>query len=526
MCSREELKESDVNHGRLGLHSSWNDDPEVGVSAELELTEHTIRDKQVTGSLQPGDLVAVRYSGTSSGRGYKVSDVRHFENVVTKSGLKIKRRAVVAPSSVLVRKLPRVAWFDPSVEVRSSFRLDSANHAEIRLLKLAFGPQFDFAGLEKMTPLRRSQLLGIGQERLNQKLESFFPKSLPFEFRLLDIGAEPRGIGVGMVDGFKEHSDLDLRGAGIRRLISLMAFLLQQVDPAQNTIILLDEPETSLHADAQHHLRSTLERLADQAKFQVVYATHSPSMVNPARPDSVRVFTRRRGEGGVGTTVSKLSEAENFQAVRTSLGLTPSDTLLYGQVTIVVEGTTEAVCLGPLLRRLDEAGAEGFEGAVRLLECCHIICGWGDSIRYYCKLARDQNARPIAFLDGDKRKEAEDLVTLGVPTVCLPSSMEFEDIVPPEDYIAAAEQLARERGSTEIEINLESFRLWENASNLPERMLFSKRVARWLNERLEFSLSKADLMCRAISIAPPEQVKSESLVALITEIKAQLGVDC
>lgn len=421
--------------------------------------------------------------------------------------------------NVSIKKLPKIAQFKPEFEIRSTIDLMAMNPAEDQLLKLAFGPQFVPTALTNANQATRSQRLDRAETSLNDKLKHFFPSALPFEFKLYEIGNDGRAIGVSLVDGVRSYVEVGLRGTGIRRMLSLMTLLLQDVNPKEHTIVLLDEPETSLHADAQHRLRRTLEQLAANPKIQVVYATHSPSMVNPAHPERVRVFSRHL-TGEIGTSkVTTHSHGENFQEVRVSLGLTPSDSLLYGLVTIVVEGDTEARCLGPVLRRLDQQDVEGFRGLSILLEASHFVCGWGSSISYYCKLARDQNGRPIAFLDGDKRREAEGLKRDAIPTIELPRDSEFEQIVPPARYIAA---VAEEAAAFELpldELTSEKYEAWVATAGLPNGLMFSKRIERWSEHVLGRSLSKHSVMERAIKLTPAEEIDVGTLRLLADAIR-------
>jgi len=510
-CTRQRLVESDVHKDRFGKHQgTWDTDPDVSISAALEITEDSIKDGLVVGSPQPGDLVQVRYQGNSQSRGHQIQ--------------KIGRPKTNVPiNSVSLKKLPKIAQLRPNSDIRSSINLTSMTPSEEQLLKLAFGAQFTPAALTSLTQSARSQRLDRAGTSLNSKLKKFFPSALPFEFRLYEVGSDGKEIGVSLLDGVQGYVEVGLRGTGIRRMLSLMTLLLQEVNPDEYTVVLLDEPETSLHADAQHQLRRTLEQLAQNPKIQVIYATHSPSMVNPAHPDRVRVFSRHLAED-VGTSrVATLSHGENFHGVRVSLGLTPSDSLLYGLVTIIVEGDTEARCLGPLLQKLDIEGVDGFQGVSTLLEASHFVCGWGSSISYYCKLARDQNGRPVAFLDGDKRREAEGLRRDGVQTIELPRDTEIEQIVPPERYIAAIAEEAAELEIPTERLTSEGYEAWIASADLPKRMMFSKRIERWVEETTGMSLNKHSVMERAINLTPAADIDIRTLRELADAIRKEFS---
>ena len=510
LCARQRLSESDVHKDRFGRHpGTWDTDPDLSLNAELEITEASIREKLVGGSPRAGDIVSVRYQGNIKGRDYNVYEVR-------------RPKSQISPDNVRVAKLPQVAIFDPASSIRDIIDLADPTPSELQFLRLAFGAQFEPKALLENTPLARAQHLDRAIHGLNNKLDKFFPKALHYQFKIFEIGGSAKTLGVSLVDAVQGYAELGLRGAGVRRLVSLMVFLLSEVNPEKHSIVLLDEPENSLHADAQHQVRRTLEQISENPKVQVIYATHSPAMVNPAHPERVRVFSRK-WNGDVGTSqVERLSHSENFQAARISLGITPCDSLLYGLVTIIVEGETEARCLAPLLRRLDREGVSGFENLSSLLDSCHFVCGWGDSIFYYCKLARDQNGRPIAFLDGDKKREAAKLVEAGVPTIELPKQTEFEEIVPLDRYIAALAEECIALDISSESITAEGFRAWSTSNASPAQSMFSKRVDSWLQQTIGRQLKKHSVMERAIRLTRANEFNVESLAKLAEAIRNQM----
>lgn len=512
LCDRTKGEERHVNMDRIGKHAGpWNTDPNILISAEIEVTETSVTDKLITGRLQPGDVLNCQYPLNSPSQGYKLQRIRRGPKNVPKTG------------AMAIRKLPKIVEFRSESIIRSIIDLAQPTAPENHLLKLAFGAEFVPKAIQELSVHSRGIQLDRAKEALNLRLRRFFPRGMRFEFRLTDIAGEGKHIGVSLVDDVNGFSPVENRGSGVKRLLALMGLLLQEVDPNENTILLLDEPETSLHADAQHQIRRVLEEIAKITKVQVVYATHSPAMVNPAHPERLRVFSRHLNSDVATTKVETPAYGENFQRVRTSLGITPSDSLLYGLVTVLVEGDTEARCLGSLLRRLDEENIDGFEGLTRLLESCHFVCGGGDSISYYCKLAADQNASPIVFLDGDKPNIVRKLrdERPGVPVIPLPEGAEFENLVPPERYITALAASLQSHDIDTAQITIDAFNTWSEESKLHERMLFSKRINRWVEDLTGGSYNKHAVMDAAIKLTPVDELQTASLRELAQTVRMQ-----
>jgi len=78
--------------------------------------------------------------------------------------------------------------------------------------------------------------------------------------------------------------------------VSVLVHKLSNVE--DNSLILLDEPETSLHPTAQSRLRDFLLSLALTKKLQIVAATHSPVFIDGLPPNSVKLF-RVQNDGKV-----------------------------------------------------------------------------------------------------------------------------------------------------------------------------------------------------------------------------------
>lgn len=70
-----------------------------------------------------------------------------------------------------------------------------------------------------------------------------------------------------------------------------VALLIHKLANAhEGSLILLDEPEYSLHPGAQHELLKYLVRESLRKKMQIVFTTHSPAMLKGLPPSAIKVF--------------------------------------------------------------------------------------------------------------------------------------------------------------------------------------------------------------------------------------------
>jgi hypothetical protein len=132
-----------------------------------------------------------------------------------------------------------------------------------------------------------------------------------------------------------------------------------------NLLILLDEPATNLHARAQEDLlRYISEEL--EPKFQVIYSTHSPFMVNAKRLGDVRTVEDMIGpnDESLGTKVGLPETASNPDTVipvQAALGYDITHNLLVGDHTLLVDNPSDLLYLTWFSHELQRQGVTGLD---------------------------------------------------------------------------------------------------------------------------------------------------------------------
>ena len=74
--------------------------------------------------------------------------------------------------------------------------------------------------------------------------------------------------------------------------VSIATIVHKIINAEENSLILLDEPEVSLHPRAQKQLRKFLLQEIKKKKHQVVISTHSPNLIEDLPPSSIKVFSQ------------------------------------------------------------------------------------------------------------------------------------------------------------------------------------------------------------------------------------------
>lgn len=510
------LEESEVNLDRIGnATTEWRQDTAITCEAFFDITEYSAQHFRKAPAV--GGEVSLLCQIAPGVR--QIPAIR-FRNVKGEGGW-------TTGGSVSVTRFPTVIRLPLLDSVRTIVSLTQPNPTELNFLRACFGPQFTHEKYLALTESYFYNAISKAKGDANAKLRGFLPPSIKLEFDFQPIGTKREQISIQLRDGHEGHTPLGVRGSGIGRLIALMAALLPVELNDRHYIILIDEPENSLHADAQHKLRAILEELAEKPNIQVVYVTHSPSMINPIRTNAIRLISRTNCNGLATSVIENRPIDENFLAIRSSLGITPSDSLLYAPVTIVVEGPSEVIGLPIILRRLWQARTEGFEEVGRLMPQVHFLDGCGDSFDQLCKLAMSQGAKPVVFLDGDKAGSRLNKIRSrfpSVPIVLLDGKAEFEEIVPRENYFTSLGVVMEEFSEGAVKkLTESSFVDWERTQSLPTQMAFSKRIERWVLDITGLSIEKPLVMKHVLSNVPVEAVKKDKLAELVRHIRVQLS---
>ena len=209
----------------------------------------------------------------------------------------------------------------------------------------------------------------------------------------------------------------DGMGEGI---VSLFFIINALYDSKPNDLIVIDEPELSLHPMYQRRLAALL---ADYAKDrQIVYATHSPYFLPLDKVDSGLTISRvYKGTDNKCRIVAVSDETKQALARLTTdannphvLGLDAREVFFLEDAVLLVEGQEDVVCYRRIADELN----------VQLL--CEFF-GWGvggaGKMQVITRLLHELGYRKVAgILDGDKPNVAKRLGETypGYKFVCIP----------------------------------------------------------------------------------------------------------
>lgn len=177
--------------------------------------------------------------------------------------------------------------------------------------------------------------------------------------RYLDIRVKDRRHGF--------TNNFGQRSSGFQWFFSFLAAFSEFENYEHGVVVLLDEPALTLHGRAQaDFLRFIEERLAPKA--QVIYTTHSPFMVEPARLHRVRIVEDRGPEEGAVVTEEALAVSDDsLFPLEAALGYDIAQNLFVGPDNVLVEGTSDFAYITVISDHLKSLGRTHLEDRWRVL---------------------------------------------------------------------------------------------------------------------------------------------------------------
>jgi len=258
--------------------------------------------------------------------------------------------SIASPVDGWLRKaLPVVHIFQPSSELADSITLQQldgdVNPPFVGLLKLA-GVWEDRKTLFANTR-RARQLLDSGAKRLTRKVRKIWSQGSKHTMRLDESGGK---LHVSIIDP-NTFDTPSSRSLGFRSFFSFYLTLLAQTDQLapEGMLLLFDEPGIHLHPQGQKDLLREMERLAKNN--QIVYATHSPFMIDRNHPASTLLVRKGFTKKDLGTRIVYKPYGKNWHSLHAALGITPADAFFPPDRVLVVEGSSDKVFIAAHMQR-------------------------------------------------------------------------------------------------------------------------------------------------------------------------------
>ncbi len=164
--------------------------------------------------------------------------------------------------------------------------------------------------------------------------------------------------------------------------------------PAEEAILLLDEPGLHLHAIAQRNL---LDHFESDFKNTIIYTTHSPFMIPVDELPSVRTLNISQDRG---TTVTNdpTGDDRTLFPIQAALGYDITQSLFIGKNNLVVEGVSDYWYLSSMSDYLQEQGKTGLPTDLVVTPA-----GGAPKVSYMVTLLSSQKLNVLVLLDADQQ---------------------------------------------------------------------------------------------------------------------------
>lgn len=192
----------------------------------------------------------------------------------------------------------------------------------------------------------------------------------------------------------KELRSFDLIGRGIHNLVIILTHLLE-ANP--ESLVLIEEPESNLHAKLQKMIINTFSDVLPQSQFMIT--THS-SFILTEIDEYTRVFNIQKEKG---VTYVNSIKYQDFANLFSDLGITPADLLAFERL-IFVEGKSDRETIFTWMKILGYNPREKHVGIIEL--------GGIKNYTHYAtastlKFLQDQGVKLWFFMDRDEYEEEE-----------------------------------------------------------------------------------------------------------------------
>ena len=185
---------------------------------------------------------------------------------------------------------------------------------------------------------------------------------------------------------------LDRRSKGFNWFFSFVVWFSKiKSDKSSNYILLFDEPGLNLHALAQADLLKFFEDLSN--KYQIIYSTHSPFMIESDRLDRVRTVVEKQ-EGSLISDSLQEKDPNTLFPLQAALGYDIAQNLFITKNNLLVEGPADLIYLTVMSNVLDTLKRTSLNPSITIMPV-----GGLDKVSTFISLLRGQKLNVACLLD-------------------------------------------------------------------------------------------------------------------------------
>lgn len=261
---------------------------------------------------------------------------------------------------------------------------------------------------------RYTAILEASSNKITKEIFKYWStnKNLDIEFKIQNItnvyGQPEKILDIRVKNQLHKITlPLDRRSKGFNWFFSFIIWFSKiQADRNSDYILLLDEPGLNLHASAQADLLRFFDNLSD--KYQIIYTTHSPFMVETEHLDRVRTCFETE-EGTIISDSVQEKDPNTLFPLQAALGYDIAQNLFISKNNLLVEGPADLVYLTVLSSILESEKRTGLKENITI-----VPVGGLDKVSTFISLLRGSKLNVAClldtFTDQKGKQKVEDLI--------------------------------------------------------------------------------------------------------------------
>ncbi len=242
-------------------------------------------------------------------------------------------------------------------------------------------------------------LLEASSNKITKEIFKYWStnSNLDIEFKIQNI-TNPQGQPEKILDirvknqRHKITLPLDRRSKGFNWFFSFIIWFSKiQADKNSDYILLLDEPGLNLHASAQADLLRFFDDLAK--KYQIIYTTHSPFMVETQHLDRVRTCFETEGGTIISDSIQE-KDPNTLFPLQAALGYDIAQNLFISKNNLLVEGPADLIYFTVISSILEAEKRTSLKDTITI-----VPVGGLDKVSTFISLLRGSKLNIVCLLD-------------------------------------------------------------------------------------------------------------------------------
>lgn len=160
------------------------------------------------------------------------------------------------------------------------------------------------------------------------------------------------------------------------------------------TILAIEEPENHLSPHHFGHLIESFREISGSANSQVVFSSHSPSIISRVSPEDIRYFRQANNNSVAKKIILPENTSDAFTYVKEAIRAYPE--LYFSKIVVLGEGDSEEI----ILRKLFESKGLPLDRSM-----ISVVPLGGRFVNHFWRLLNDLNIPYVTLLDLDLDKE-------------------------------------------------------------------------------------------------------------------------